>query len=215
MISSLDIATLRQPLSDRRTHAADTGGTICSRRMAGERYATTSGSRRLDADTLRAYARSSKAMIPTACRSTASPSPSRTTSTWPALPTTAGCPEYRLHAGRHRHRGAAPDRRRRDPARQDQPRPVRHRPGRHALALRRLPQRLRPRLHLRRLQLRLGRRRGAGPGELRLGTDTAGSGRVPAAFNNLVGLKPTLRRAVARAAWCRPAARSMRCRSSR
>ena len=71
-----------------------------------------------------------------------------------------------LHAGTQRHRRAAPDRRRRDPARQDQPRPVRHRAERHPLALRRLPQRLRPGLHLRRLQFRLGGRGGAGPGEL-------------------------------------------------
>ena len=33
---------------------------------------------------------------------------------------------------------------------------------------------------------------GAGIAPLSLGTDTAGSGRVPAAFNNIVGLKPSL-----------------------
>ena len=36
------------------------------------------------------------------------------------------------------------------------------------------------------------RGRGAGQASFALGTDTAGSGRVPAAFNNLVGYKPTL-----------------------
>ena len=75
-------------------------------------------------------------------------------------------PRVRLHAGTQRHRRAAPDRRRRDPDRQNQPRPVRHRTERHPFALRRLPQRLQPGLHLRRLQFRLGGRRGAGPGEL-------------------------------------------------
>ena len=46
-----------------------------------------------------------------------------------------------------------------------------------------------------------------------LGTDTAGSGRVPAGFNNIVGLRP---RAAGSAppAWCRPAARWTACRCS-
>ncbi|MDD5200790.1 MAG: amidase family protein, partial [Terrimicrobiaceae bacterium] len=42
-----------------------------------------------------------------------------------------------------------------------------------------------------------------------LGTDTAGSGRVPAAFNNLVGLKPT--RGIVSAAGVVPACRSLDC----
>ena len=42
-----------------------------------------------------------------------------------------------------------------------------------------------------------------------LGTDTAGSGRVPAAFNNLVGLKPT--RGLVSAAGVVPACRSLDC----
>lgn len=42
-----------------------------------------------------------------------------------------------------------------------------------------------------------------------LGTDTAGSGRVPAAFNNLVGLKPT--RGVVSASGVVPACRSLDC----
>ena len=42
-----------------------------------------------------------------------------------------------------------------------------------------------------------------------LGTDVAGSGRVPAAFNNVVGLKPS--RGLISAARCVPAARSLDC----
>lgn len=42
-----------------------------------------------------------------------------------------------------------------------------------------------------------------------LGTDTAGSGRVPAAFNNLIGLKPTIGRLSARGVV--PACRSLDC----
>ena len=42
-----------------------------------------------------------------------------------------------------------------------------------------------------------------------LGTDVAGSGRVPAAFNNVIGLKPS--RGLISAARCVPAARSLDC----
>jgi hypothetical protein len=49
---------------------------------------------------------------------------------------------------------------------------------------------LQPRLCERRLQFRLVRRVATGL-PFALGTDTAGSGRVPAAFNHLIGFKPT------------------------
>jgi len=47
----------------------------------------------------------------------------------------------------------------------------------------------------------------AGIVPIALGTDTAGSGRVPAMFGNIVGLKPTVG-SVSTRGWCRPAARS-------
>jgi allophanate hydrolase len=50
---------------------------------------------------------------------------------------------------------------------------------------------------------------GAGLAVFSLGTDTAGSGRVPAMFNNLVGLKPTVGRISARGVV--PACRSIDC----
>ena len=49
----------------------------------------------------------------------------------------------------------------------------------------------------------------SGAVELALGTDTAGSGRVPAAFNGIVGLKPT--RGLISAAGVTPACRSLDC----
>ena len=69
---------------------------------------------------------------------------------------------------------------------------------------------VRPGAHPRRLELRLGGR-GRAPGSCRfaLGTDTAGSGRVPAAFNNIVGLKPSL--GLVSTAGVVPACRSLDC----
>ena len=52
---------------------------------------------------------------------------------------------------------------------------------------------------------------GAGLVSFALGTDTAGSGRVPAAFNNLIGLKPT--RGLVSARGMVPACRSLDCAS--
>ena len=49
----------------------------------------------------------------------------------------------------------------------------------------------------------------AGLASFALGTDVAGSGRVPAAFNNVIGLKPS--RGLVSAAGCVPAARSLDC----
>ena len=47
----------------------------------------------------------------------------------------------------------------------------------------------------------------AGLVDFALGTDTAGSGRVPAAFNNIVGLKPSRGHLQHRRASCPPARR--------
>ena len=55
----------------------------------------------------------------------------------------------------------------------------------------------------------------AGLVPLALGTDTAGSGRVPAMLNNIVGLKPSLGLISQRRRWCRRAGRSTASRCSR
>ena len=76
-------------------------------------------------------------------------------------------PRLRVHPVGVRAGRPAPARCRRDPDRQDEPRPVRHRPGRHAFAVRRVRERFRRTLHLRRLELRVGGRRRGRPGQLR------------------------------------------------
>ena len=126
------------------------------------------------------------------------------------LPTTAACPAfaYTPEAGRA-GRGPAP-RRRRALRRQDQPRPVRHRPRRRALAVRRC--RATPSTRATSPAARARARRSRWPpgsSSFALGTDTAGSGRVPAAFNNIVGLKPT--RGVLSTTGVVPACRSLDC----
>ena len=130
------------------------------------------------------------------------------------LPTTAACPDFAYTPAAIGVRRRAARARRRDRGRQDQSRPVRDRPRRRALALRG------PRNALRADLIPGGSSSGSavavggGPGAFALGTDTAGSGRVPAAFNGIVGLKPTLG-ALSAPASSPPAGRSTRSRSSR
>ena len=125
------------------------------------------------------------------------------------LPTTAGMSGLRLRAEPRRHGGGAAHGGRRADHRQDQPRPVRHRSRRRALALRHAAQPLAGRF------CRGGSSSGSavavatGIVPLALGTDTAGSGRVPAALNNIVGLKPSL--GLVSTAGVVPACRSLDC----
>jgi allophanate hydrolase len=127
------------------------------------------------------------------------------------LPTTAGCPDY-AYAPRRRAGGGAADRRRRDSLGKtnlDQ----------FATGLNgtRSPYGA-CRNAFEPAYISGGSSSGsavavAGQVSFSLGTDTAGSGRVPAAFNNLVGLKPTCG-LLSPAAWCRPAAAWTRSPSS-
>ena len=127
------------------------------------------------------------------CRCSACRSRSRTTSTSPACPPPPPARPSPTTPAQH----AAVVQQLLDAGavlrRQDQPRPVRLRPQRHALAL------------WRRAATRFDARyvSAAAPAPARptwsqrgevdfaLGTDTAGSGRVPAGLNNIVGLKPS------------------------
>ena len=127
-------------------------------------------------------------------RSGACRSPSRTTSTWPAArrrrpvrPSPIG------PRGRTRWWSRGCVRPGRIPVGQDQPRPVRDRPRRHCARRTRSPRNaLDPAI------VPGGSSSGSAVAVARglvafaLGTDTAGSGRVPAALNNIVGLKPSL-----------------------
>ena len=131
------------------------------------------------------------------------------------LPTTAACPAFAYTPERARAGGGAPARR---PARSASARPTSTssppawsacaRPtASRATRSTRATSRAAP------APARRSRSR-AGLVSFALGTDTAGSGRVPAAFNNIVGLKPTPRPAQHDAASSRPAARSTASRSS-
>ena len=125
------------------------------------------------------------------------------------LPTTAACPAFAYVPPRRRAGGRAPRGAGRGRRRQDQPRPVRHRPGRHPLAVRRCPNAHWPGWSP---AARAPARRSPsarGLVDFALGTDTAGSGRVPAACNGIVGLKPT--RGRISTAGVVPACRSLDC----
>ena len=108
------------------------------------------------------------------------------------LPTTAACPAFAYTPRQDATAVARLRARRRDRHRQDQSRPVRHRPRRRALALRHSAQRVRRRADPGGSSSGSAVAVAAGLVPLALGTDTAGSGRVPAGLNNIVGLKPSL-----------------------
>ena len=108
------------------------------------------------------------------------------------MPTTAACPAFSYLPAQDFDGGRKTARGGRHHHRQDQPRPVRDRARRRAFALRH------PRNPVRGDLIPGGSSSGsavavsAGLVPLALGTDTAGSGRVPAMLNNIVGLKPSL-----------------------
>ncbi len=103
-----------------------------------------------------------------------------------------GLPGLRLYAGARCDRGDAAARGRRHRDRQGQSRPVRYRPCRRPLALRHPQKSAAGGSDSGRLEFGLGGRGIDRLVPLALGTDTAGSGRVPAMLNNIVGLKPSL-----------------------
>ncbi len=107
------------------------------------------------------------------------------------VPTTLSCPDYAYVASTHRPGGAAVARRGRTVCRQDQPRPVRHRTERHPYPVHGAAQRVRRRNDLRRLQFGSALAVALGQVPFAVATDTAGSGRVPAALNGVVGFKPS------------------------
>ena len=152
-------------LSVRRTHAARHWWKTCSPAWLA-RTATHIWISRLDADTLRAYASKLEGQDIASLPLYGIPFAIKDNIDLAGLPTTAGCPEYAYTPEQHAtvvqrliDAGAIPL----GKTNLDQ---FATGSQRHPLALRRLPQRLQPGLHFRRLQFRLGGRRGARPGEL-------------------------------------------------
>ena len=126
------------------------------------------------------------------------------------MPTTVACPAFSYAAGGDGAGRPAAARCRRDSRRQDEPRSVRHGARRRALA-RTAPASTCsiPDTSLADPARDRRSRRATGLCAFALGTDTAGSGRVPAAFNNLVGVKPT--RGLLSTTGLVPACRSLDC----
>ena len=121
-----------------------------------------------------------------------------------------GVSRLRLRSGTLGDRRRTARSRRRDRRRQDQSRSVCDRTRRNALALRRAEKSRSTSATFRAARVR-GRplRSRADSSRFALGTDTAGSGRVPAGFNGIVGLKPTF--GIISAAGVVPACRSLDC----
>ena len=125
------------------------------------------------------------------------------------LPTTAACPAFARTPGRPRGQRPAAAGCRGHRRRQDQPRPVRHRADRRPLAVRGVRERVRRRPDRGRFELGQRGRRRRRAGRVRPRHRHRGSGRVPAAMNGIVGLKPT--RGLVGTSGVVPACRSLDC----